>query len=109
MAFDSKFFTPEIRADITYTYDFNKPSDDSMGGSSELFRSNEIQLEQLGIGGDFHWDNVRARFMTQFGEYSDGDHPQRPQLLPRANGTSTTRTAICRKRMADTTLTGCTA
>ena len=25
VAFDSKFFTPEIRADITYTYDFNKP------------------------------------------------------------------------------------
>ncbi|HEX3683281.1 MAG TPA: outer membrane beta-barrel protein [Bryobacteraceae bacterium] len=70
LAFDSKFFTPEIRADLTYTYDFNKPIDDSMGGSSELFRSNEIQLEQLGIGGDFHWDNVRARFMTQFGEYS---------------------------------------
>ncbi len=71
VAFDSKFFTPEIRADLTYTYDFNKPMDDSMGGSSELFRSNEIQLEQLGIGGDFHWDNVRARFMTQFGEYSE--------------------------------------
>ena len=70
IAFDTKFFTPEIRADITYTYDFNKPQDDSMGGSSELFRSNEIQLEQLGVGGDFHWDNVRARFMTQFGEYS---------------------------------------
>lgn len=70
VAFDSKFFTPEIRADITYSYDFNKPVDDSMGGSSELFRSNEIQLEQMGLGGDFHWDNVRARFMTQFGEYS---------------------------------------
>jgi hypothetical protein len=70
VAFDSKFFTPEIRADITYTYDFNKPIDDSMGGSSELFRSNEIQLEQLGLGGDFHVDNVRARFMSQFGEYS---------------------------------------
>jgi hypothetical protein len=69
-AFDSKFFTPEIRADITYNYDFNKPIDNSMGGSSELFRSNEIQLEQLGIGGDFHYDNVRARFMTQFGMYS---------------------------------------
>ncbi len=69
-AFDSKFFTPEIRADVTYTYDFNKPVDDSMGGSSELFRSNEIQLEQLGLGGDFHLDNVRARFMTQFGMYS---------------------------------------
>ena len=70
VAFDSKFFTPEIRADITYNYDFNKPIDDSMGGWSELFRSNEIQLEQLGIGGDFHYDNVRARFMTQFGMYS---------------------------------------
>ncbi len=69
-AFDSKFFTPEIRADLTYTFDFNRPMDNSMGGSSELFRSNEIQLEQLGLGGDFHWDNVRARFMTQFGAYS---------------------------------------
>jgi hypothetical protein len=70
VAFDSKFFTPEIRADITYNYDFNKPKDNSMGGSSELFRSNEIQIEQLGVGGDFHYDNVRARLMTQFGMYS---------------------------------------
>jgi hypothetical protein len=69
-AFDSKFFTPEIRADVTYTYDFNKPVDNTISGSSEIFRSNEIQLEQLGIGGDFHYDNVRARFMTQFGMYS---------------------------------------
>ncbi|HVR24823.1 MAG TPA: outer membrane beta-barrel protein [Candidatus Polarisedimenticolia bacterium] len=69
-AFDSKFFTPEIRADLNYVYDFNKPKDNSMGGSSELFRSNEIQLEQLGVGGDFHFDNVRARLMTQFGLYS---------------------------------------
>jgi len=70
-AFDSKFFTPEIRADISYTYDFNKPIDNSIGGSSEIFRSNEIQLEQLGVGGDFHYDNVRARLMTQFGMYSE--------------------------------------
>jgi hypothetical protein len=69
-AFDSKFFTPEIRADLTYTYDFNRPVDHSMGGSSELFRSDEIQLEQLGIGGDFHLDHAHARFMTQFGMYS---------------------------------------
>jgi hypothetical protein len=69
-AFDSKFFTPEVRADITYTYDFNRPKDDSIGGSSEIFRSNEIQVEQLGVGGDFHYDNVRARLMTQFGMYS---------------------------------------
>ncbi len=69
-AFDTKFFTPEIRADITYNYDLNKPIDNSEGGSSELFRANEIQLEQLGVGGDFHYDNVRARLMTQFGMYS---------------------------------------
>jgi hypothetical protein len=69
-AFDSKFFTPEIRADITYNYNFNKPVDNSEGGSSEIFRSNEIGIEQLGVGGDFHYDNVRARLMTQFGMYS---------------------------------------
>jgi Putative beta-barrel porin-2, OmpL-like. bbp2 len=69
-AFDSKFFTPEIRADVSYTYDFNRPVDNSISGSSEIFRSNEIQLEQLGVGGDFHYDNVRARLMTQFGMYS---------------------------------------
>jgi Putative beta-barrel porin-2, OmpL-like. bbp2 len=67
---DSKFFTPEIRADINYVYDFNNPTDHSIGGSSELFRSKEVQLEQLGVGGDFHYANVRARLMTQFGMYS---------------------------------------
>jgi Putative beta-barrel porin-2, OmpL-like. bbp2 len=69
-AFDSKFFTPEIRADIAYIYDFNHPKDDTIGGSSEVFRSQEFQLTQLGVGGDFHYDNVRARLMTQFGLYS---------------------------------------
>jgi len=67
---DTKFFTPEIRADINYVSDFNHPTDHSIGGSSELFRSSEIQLEQLGVGGDFHYENVRARLMTQFGMYS---------------------------------------
>jgi len=67
---DTKFFTPEIRADVNYVSDFNHPTDHSIGGSSELFRSQEVQLEQLGVGGDFHYDNVRARFMTQFGMYS---------------------------------------
>ncbi|HXM64366.1 MAG TPA: outer membrane beta-barrel protein [Terriglobales bacterium] len=69
-AFDSKFFTPEIRSDVDYIYDLNHPKDDTIGGSSEVFRSNEIQLTQLGVGGDFHYDNVRARLMTQFGMYS---------------------------------------
>ena len=68
---DSKFFTPEIRVDTNYVADFNHPTDHSIGGSSELFRSYEVQLEQLGVGGDFHFDNVRGRLMTQFGMYSE--------------------------------------
>ena len=68
---DTKFFTPEIRSDVDYIYDFRHPKDDTIGGSSEVFRSGEVQLTQLGIGGDFHYDNVRARVMTQFGLYSE--------------------------------------
>ena len=68
--FDTKFFTPEIRADVDYVYDFNHPQDDTISGSSEIFRANEFQVTQLGVGGDFHWDNVQARVMTQFGMYS---------------------------------------
>jgi Putative beta-barrel porin-2, OmpL-like. bbp2 len=67
---DTKFFTPEIRADVDYIYDFNHPKDDTIGGSSEVFRAQEVQITQFGVGGDFHYDNVRARLMTQFGMYS---------------------------------------
>jgi hypothetical protein len=70
LAMDTKFFTPEIRADVDYIYDFNHPRDNTIGGSSEVFRANEVQVTQLGVGGDFHYDNVRARLMTQFGLYS---------------------------------------
>jgi hypothetical protein len=66
----TKFFSPEIRFDVNYTYDFNHPADNTIGGSSEIFRHNEFQLTQLGVGGDFHLDNVRGRIMTQVGLYS---------------------------------------
>jgi putative OmpL-like beta-barrel porin-2 len=69
-AMDTKFFTPEIRADVDYNYSFNHPKDDTISGSSEVFRHGEVTLTQLGVGGDFHYDNVRARLMTQFGAYS---------------------------------------
>ncbi|PYP84770.1 MAG: hypothetical protein DMG65_21955 [Candidatus Angelobacter sp. Gp1-AA117] len=69
-AFDSAFFTPEIRADVDYVYSFNHPADNTISGSSEIFRANEFQVTQLGAGGDFHFDNVQARLMTQFGMYS---------------------------------------
>jgi hypothetical protein len=67
---DTKLFTADIRADVNYTYSFNRPQDDTIVGSSEVFRSGEFQVTQLGVGGDFHYDNVRARIMTQFGMYS---------------------------------------
>jgi hypothetical protein len=70
-AMDTKFFTPEIRTDVDYIYDFNHPKDNTISGSSEVFRANEVQVTQLGVGGDFHYDNVRARLMTQFGLYSE--------------------------------------
>jgi hypothetical protein len=67
---DSPAFTGEFRADTEFTYSFNKPIDNTIGGSSEVFRSGEIQVTQLGIGGDFHYERVRGRLMTQFGMYS---------------------------------------
>ena len=63
-------FTAEFRADVDYVYSFNHPKDDTIGGSSEVFRHGEVQVTQLGIGGDFHHDDVQGRLMTQFGMYS---------------------------------------
>ena len=67
---NTKVFTGEFRVDTNFTYSFNKPIDDTISGSSEIFRSGEFQLTQLGVGGDFHYDNVLARVMTQFGMYA---------------------------------------
>jgi hypothetical protein len=63
--------TGELRIDVAYHQSFNHPADDTIAGSSEVFRAGELQLTQLGFGGDFHHDNVIARVMTQFGLYSE--------------------------------------
>ncbi|MBZ5668268.1 MAG: outer membrane beta-barrel protein [Acidobacteriia bacterium] len=70
VVFDSKFFTPEIRFDTHFVSSFNHPKDDTIGGSSEIFRSNEVQVEQISFGGDFHWQNVRGRVLTMFGMFA---------------------------------------
>ncbi len=67
---DTKFFTGEFRWDTQYIYDYNHPSDHTLVGTSEGGRTNEFQLQHLGVGGDFHWDNVRGRLLTQIGTYS---------------------------------------
>lgn len=63
-------FTGEFRVDTVFHYSFNNPKDDTISGSSEVFRHGELQLTQLGIGGDFFYKGVIARFQTQFGMYS---------------------------------------
>jgi hypothetical protein len=66
----TSYFTGEFRADMTFIRDFNNPSDHTLIGTSESGRTSELQVQQLGIGGDFHCGLVRGRLMTQFGMYS---------------------------------------
>ncbi len=68
--FDTKFFTPEVRLDMNYLQSLNHPQDHTIVGSTEEFRSGEFQIEQVSLGGDFHWDNVRARFLSMFGMFA---------------------------------------
>jgi hypothetical protein len=68
--FDTKFFTPEIRLDMNYLHSLNHPVDHTIVGSTEEFRSGEFQIEQVSLGGDFHWENVHARFLSMFGMFA---------------------------------------
>ena len=62
-----KIFTPSILMDLSYTYSFQNPNDNTVVGSTALARNNEVQLQALHFGGDFNYGHVRARLMTQFG------------------------------------------
>ena len=64
---DTKFFTPEFRFDAHFMEDANQPIDHTIVGATESFRSGEVQVEQVSVGGDFHWQNVRGRIL-----YMDG-------------------------------------
>ena len=66
----TKYFTPEFRADANYILDYNHPKDDTMGGATESFRSDEWQLEQISIGGDIRINNVRGRILTMDGLFA---------------------------------------
>jgi len=67
---DTKFFTPEVRFDTHYMEDFNQPIDHTIVGSTESFRSGEVQIEQASVGGDFHWENVRGRILFMEGLFA---------------------------------------
>jgi hypothetical protein len=68
--FDTAFFTPEIRFDMNYLQSTNNPKDHTIVGSTEEFRSGEFQIEQVSFGGDFHWENVHARFLSMMGDFA---------------------------------------
>jgi hypothetical protein len=68
--FDTEFFTPEIRFDMNYLQSANNPKDHTIVGSTEEFRSGEFQIEQVSFGGDFHWNNVHARFLSMAGDFA---------------------------------------
>ncbi len=65
--FHIPYFSPEIFVDANVTYSGNNPVDHTVVGSTALARNNEMELSQLGFGGDFNYNGARARFMTQFG------------------------------------------
>ena len=62
--------TGELRIDTACHHSFSQPQDDTISGSSEVFRHGEFQITQIGVGGDVLYRNVQARLMTQFGMYS---------------------------------------
>jgi hypothetical protein len=67
---DTKFFTPEVRFDTHFMEDFNQPIDHTIVGATESFRSGEVQIEQISVGGDFHWQNVRGRILMMDGLFA---------------------------------------
>ncbi len=82
---DTPFFTPEVRFDTNFIEDFNQPKDHTMGGSTEEFRNGEIQVEQVSVGGDFHWQNIRGRVLYMMGLFAT--------TTPRNDGSSATGSA----------------
>ncbi|MFL9482024.1 outer membrane beta-barrel protein [Chitinophagaceae bacterium LWZ2-11] len=67
---DSKYFTGTFTADFNYTHSNQNPIDNTVVGSTALSRNNETTVSFVGIGGDFHYQNVRGRFLSQFGTRS---------------------------------------
>jgi hypothetical protein len=68
---DTKYVHPIVLADVNYTYSFARPIDDTVVGSTALFRNNEIALTDIGIGADFqsddHGNYMRGKFLAQYG------------------------------------------
>ena len=69
---DGKIFSPELLFDSNYTWQASNPNDHMINGSTATNMSNEVEVQHVGLGGDFHVDNIHARFMSEFGMYANG-------------------------------------
>lgn len=67
---DSKYFTGRVLLDVNYTASNNNPIDHTVVGSTALAHDHEFEISTAAFGGDFHYDNVRASILTQFGTRS---------------------------------------
>src|ERR1700712_2376975 len=57
---DSKYFTGRVLLDVNYTASNNNPIDHTVVGSTALARDHEFEISTAALGGDFHYQNVRA-------------------------------------------------
>lgn len=67
---DALYFVPSVLVDVNYTHSFNDPIDNTVVGSTALARNNEVTVSGIHLGGDFRYQNARARVMAQFGTRS---------------------------------------
>jgi len=69
---ESKYFTGTLTMDGNFNYSFNRPKDHTNVGSTATFREGEFNLSYIEAGGDFHYEDVHARLVLQFGSRATG-------------------------------------
>ncbi|HZU83469.1 MAG TPA: outer membrane beta-barrel protein [Polyangiaceae bacterium] len=69
---DTPIFTGSLLLDVNYSASRNMPIDNTVVGSTVLYRNSELTVAFLGFGGDLHYEHARGRFMTQLGVRSTG-------------------------------------
>ena len=67
---DGKYFSGEFRVDTNYIYDWNRPIDHTLIGTTEGERTGELVIQAINAGGDFHAGNMQGRLLMQFGAVS---------------------------------------
>ncbi|HEV3331964.1 MAG TPA: outer membrane beta-barrel protein [Bryobacteraceae bacterium] len=67
---DGKYFSGEFRVDTNYIYDWQRPIDHTLIGTTEGERTGELVIQAINVGGDFHAGNMQGRLLTQFGAVS---------------------------------------